>query len=143
MLKKGIMHRSAMAHLQGGDVLFNRWPVPSMPWPARMKVPQAVADKMFEGATVRPPLAAEDDIPDEMPTADELSLEKEMVVLFPHEHSMQLGLELINVFGADVVITSTVGSGELFKAVLQKYKFGIGVCKNAVHKKEVMSKLMG
>ena len=63
------------------------------------------------------------------------------VVPFPHEHSMQLGLELINVFAADLVITTTVGSGEIFKAVLQKHKFGIGVCRTLTHKKEVMKKL--
>ena len=144
MQKKGSMSTASPAHLQvqGGDVLnFNRWPVPSVPWQARLKVTQAVAEKMFEGADQRPPLTDEHDIPEEMPTADEVTLDKDMVVLFPHEHSMQLGLELINVFGADVVMTTTVGSGELFKAVLQKHKFGIGVCKNAVHKKEVVSKL--
>ena len=141
MQRKGCMHRATMAHLAGADAFLNRWPVPSIPWPARMKVPQAVAEKFFEGATVQTRLTDEHDIPEEMPTADELTLEKEMVVPFPHEHSMQLGLELINVFGADVVMTTTVGSGELFKAVLQKHKFGIGVCKNGVHKKEVMSKL--
>ena len=54
---------------------------------------------------------------------------------------MQLGLEVIHVFVPEVVITTTVGSGELFKAVLQKRKFGVGICKTATQKKQVMTKL--
>ena len=42
---------------------------------------------------------------------------------------------------ADVLVTTTVGSGEFLKAVLQKHKFGIGVCRTTTHKKEVMRKL--
>ena len=76
-----------------------------------------------------------------MPTADELALEKGMVVPYPHEQSMQLGLEMLNVFQADIVVTNTVGSGELFKAVLPMHKFGIGFCKTATHKKVVLDRL--
>ena len=65
------------------------------------------------------------------------------MVPYPNEHSMMLGLELINVFKVDVLVTDTVGSGEVFKAVLQKHKFGIGVCKTATQKKLVMDKLKG
>ena len=54
---------------------------------------------------------------------------------------MQLGLELINVFAADIVVTNTVGSGELMKAVLQKKKWGIGICRTATHKKVVLDGL--
>ena len=54
---------------------------------------------------------------------------------------MQLGLEVIHVFAPEMVITTTVGSGEVFKAVLQKHKFGVGICKTATQKKQVMTKL--
>ena len=54
---------------------------------------------------------------------------------------MRLGLELMHVFGTEVVITTTVGSGELFKAVLQNHKFCVGICKTATHKNLVMTKL--
>ena len=141
MQKKGSMHKAAMAHLQGGDVFFNRWPVPSIPWPQLMKVTQAVHEKMFGSENQRAPLTADDSGDDEQATADELMLEHDTVVPFPHEHSMQLGLELIHVFSIDVLITTTVGSGELFKAALQKHKFGIGVCRTAAHKSKVMEKL--
>ena len=75
-------------------------------------------------------------------TADEIELEKQdLVIPYPQEHHMQLGLELIHVFAPEVVITTTVGSGELFKAVLQKHKFGVGICKTATHKKQEMTRL--
>ena len=57
----------------------------------------------------------------EPPTAEELALEGEVLVPFPHELNKELGLELIHVFAADV--TTTVGSGALFKAALQKQKY--------------------
>ena len=60
----------------------------------------------------------------EPPTAEELALEGEVLVPFPHELNKELGLELIHVFAAEVVVTTTVGSGELFKAALQKHKYG-------------------
>ena len=141
MEKKGPMHKSTMAQLKGGDVYFNRWPVESIPWPQLMKVTPAIHDKLFPAEVDRQPLA--DDSDDEAgPTADEIQLENagEMVP-FPHEHNMQLGLELINVFGIGIVVTTTVGSGELMKAVLQKHKCGIGVCKTQTQKKLVQERL--
>ena len=63
------------------------------------------------------------------------------MIPYPHEHHMQLGLELMHVFAPEVVITTTVGSGELFKVVLQKHKFGVGICKTATHKEQVMTRL--
>ena len=106
-----------------------------------MKVEKAVHDKMFLPETSSLTLGI-DDSGDEAqpPTADELALDNNMLVPFPHEHSMQLGLELIHVFAADVLVTTTVGSGEIFKAVLQKHKFGLGICKTTTHKKQVVQK---
>ena len=52
---------------------------------------------------------AADDSGDEYggPTADECQLDAVgELVPFPHEQSMQLGLELIKVFAADVVVTN-------------------------------------
>ena len=96
---------------------------------------------MFTFDGTQTPLTTDDAALDDPPTSDELALDKDEVIPFPHEHSMPLGLELINVFQADMLITTTVGSGEYFKAVLQKHKFGIGVCRTSTHKKEVMRKL--
>jgi len=142
--KKGCMHKAPMAHLKGGDIFFNRWPVPSIRWSQLMKLPKATADKMFVERENRPVLA--DDASDgeyELATSDEIALDKDFVIPYPHEHNMQLGLELIHVFAADVVVTTTMGSGELFKAVLQKHKFGVGICKTASQKKQVMITLKG
>ena len=75
----------------------------------------------------------------EPPTAEELALEGEVLVPFPHELNKELGLELIHVFAADV--TTTVGSGELFKAVLQKEKYGVGICKTMTQKRLVLQEL--
>ena len=48
---------------------------------------------------------------------------------------------MLHVFGADVLVTTTVGSGEILKAVLQQNKFGIGICMTAAHKKLVIDNL--
>ena len=85
--------------------------------------------------------AADSDDERQPPTTDELTLENDMLVPFPHELSKELGLELINVFAADVIITTTVGSGAIFEAALQKHKFGVGICQTPMHKKQVMQKL--
>ena len=77
----------------------------------------------------------------EPPTAEELALEDDVHVPFPHELNKELGLELMHVFAAEVVVTTTVGSGELFKAVLQKHKYGVGICKTKAHKKQVLQEL--
>ena len=99
---------------------------------------------MFVERDIRAVLVDDADVGElEQPaTSDEIALEKkDLVIPYPNEHNMQLGLEVMNVFGAEVVITTTVGSGELFKAVLQKHKFGVGICKTATQKKQVMIKL--
>ena len=54
---------------------------------------------------------------------------------------MALGLELINVFGADIVVLTETGSGEFMQAVLQKHKFGVGFCSTLTQKKQAMIKL--
>ena len=96
---------------------------------------------MFNLGATHAPLSTDDAEFEEPATVDELALDNDDVVPYPHEHSMQMGLELINVFAADVLVTTTVGNGECFKAVLQKHKFGIGICRTATHKKEVIRKL--
>ena len=66
--------------------------MPSIPWAQLLKVDAAVHDKMFapevDDAGV---LGGADDSGDdaEPPTADELALESNIRVPFPHEHSMQ------------------------------------------------------
>ena len=54
---------------------------------------------------------------------------------------MQLGLELIHVFGVEVLVLTSVGSCELRQAVLQKHKYGIGFCSTQTQKKQAMTKL--
>ena len=68
-------------------------------------------------------------------------MDKDAVIPYPHEHNKEMGVEVIHVFGADVIVTTTVGSGEIFKAVLQKHKFGVGICKTVTQKKQVMMRL--
>ena len=75
------------------------------------------------------------------PTAEELALEDDVCVPFPHELNKELGLELIQVFAAEVVVTTTVGSGELLKAVLQNAKYGVGICKTMTQKRLVLQEL--
>lgn len=143
MEKKGCMHKAPMAHLKGGDIFFNRWPVPSISFSQLMQVPKKTAVNMFIERDVRAVLVDEGEEGElELATADEIALEKkDLVIPYPQEHNMQLALEVIHVFAPEVVITTTVGSGEVFKAVLQKHKFGVGICKTATQKKQVMTKL--
>ena len=133
-----------MCHLPGGKVFFNRWPVPATSWVQLLKVDTAVHDRMFPPAIADGGvLGGADESGDEAepPTMDELALDANMRVPFPHEHNMILGLELINVFDVEVLVTTTVGSGEMFKAVLQKHKYGVGICKTKEHKKQVVQRL--
>ena len=53
MEKKGCMHKAQMAHLKGGDIYCNKWPVPSIPFSQCMRVPKATADEMFIQREVR------------------------------------------------------------------------------------------
>ena len=131
-----------MMHLKDGQLYFNTWPVSAIPFAQMMKVPKATHDKMFlpdKGGHAT--LAADSDDEAQPPTTDELTLDNDMLVPFPHELSKELGLEIINVFAADVIITTTVGSGAIFEATLQKHKFGVGVCQTVTHKKQVLQKL--
>ena len=93
-----------------------------------MKVDKKVHDKMFPHKTGHC-------------RSSPLELDDGMLVPFPHELNKELGLELIHVFAAEVVVTTTVGSGELFKAALQKHKYGVGICKTMTHKKQVLQEL--
>ena len=141
MEKRGCMHKATMAHLRGGDIYFNRWPLPGIPFPQLMKVTQATADNMFTDKECQVVADGESDCENNGATSDELALDKDMAIPYPQEHHMQLGMELIHVFGADVVVLTEVGSGEMMQAVLQKHKFGVGFCSTPTQKKQVMIKL--
>ena len=134
-----------MMHLKDGNLYLNTWPISATPFAQMLKVTKACHDKLFLPATGGQATlatdAADSDDEKQPPTTDELMLENDMLVPFPHELSKDLGLEIINVFAADVVITTTVGSGAIFEAALQKHKFGVGICQTAVHKKQVIQKL--
>ena len=41
MEKKGCTHKNQMAHLKGGDVFFNKWPVPGISFSQLLQVPKA------------------------------------------------------------------------------------------------------
>ena len=135
------MHQSPMNHLKGGDTYLNKWLVPAIPFGQLMKVPQAVADKMFIEKEVTALVDGDDDVEMSGATSDELALDQDMAIPFPHEHHYQLGMELIHVFGVDVLILTSVGSGELMQAVLAKHKYGIGFCNTQTQKKQTMTKL--
>jgi len=143
MQRKGPMCRNdKMIHLKDGHLYFNTWPINAIPFAQMMKVSKATHEKMFLPTTGgQATLAADSDDEAQPPTTDELTLENDMLVPFPHELSKELGLEIINVFAADVIITTTVGSGAIFEATLQKHKFGVGICQTATHKKQVIQKL--
>jgi len=142
MQRKGQMWRNQMMHLKDGNLYFNTWPISAIPFSQMLKVTKTNHDKMFMPTTGgQATLAADSDDEMQPPTTDELTLENDMLVPFPNELSKELGLEFINVFAADVIITTTVGSGAIFEATLQKHKFGVGICQTAMHKKQVMQKL--
>ena len=56
-------------------------------------------------------------------TPDELVLDKEVVVLFPHEYEMML-----DTLECDILIAVYPGSGEMFEAVLGKHRHGVAIC---------------
>ena len=113
------MHKAPMNSLKGGDVFFNRWPVPAIPWSHLLKLPSGNHDKLFADDRDRVPIHDEE-LDVETPSVDEEALfEADQLVPFPHELHMSLGAELLHVFGADVLVTTTVGSGEVLEAVLQ------------------------
>ena len=143
MQRNGPMHKNQMMYLPGPHLHLNRWNISAISWPQMMKVDKKVHDRMFPHKTghyCRRVFGDSDD-DHEPPTAEELELEGEVLVPFPHELNKELGLELIHVFATEVVVTTTVGSGELFRAVLQKHKYGVGICKTMAHKKQVLQEL--
>ena len=143
MQRNGPMHKNQMVYLPDSHLHLNRWNISAISWPQMMKVDKKVHDRMFPHKTghyCRRVFGDSDD-DHEPPTAEELELDDGMLVPFPHELNKELGLELIHVFAAEVVVTTTVGSGELFKAVLQKEKYGVGICKTMTHKKQVLQEM--
>ena len=142
MQRNGPMHKNQMVYLPDSHLHLNRWNISAISWPQMMKVDKKVHDKMFPPETgPRVCFVDDSDEDNDEPTAEELALEDDVHVPFPHELNKELGLELIHVFAAEVVVTTTVGSGELFKAALQKHKYCVGIRKTMAHKKQVVQEL--
>ena len=142
MQRNGPMYKNQMMHLPDSQLYLNRWNISAISWAHMMKVHRKVHDKMFPRETGPCGCFGGDSDDDhEPPTAEELALEDDVLVPFPHELNKELGLELIHVFAAEVVVTTTVGSGELFKAVLQKQKYGLGICKTMTHNSQVWQEM--
>ena len=148
MQRNGPMHKNHMLHLPDSHLHLNRWNISSIPLPQMMKVDKKVHDKMLihdkmfpEETDPRVCFVGDSDEDNDEPTAEELALEDDVYVPFPHELNKELGRELIHVFAAEVVVTTTVGSGELLKAVLQNAKYGLGICKTMTQKRQVVQEL--
>ena len=104
-----------------------------------MKTPYDTIDKLWGTTSTR--AEVEDVTEEEMPcSADELSLMNE-VVPHPHEHHMQLGAELADVFETAILFLVHPGSGEMIKAALKQHKFALAICRTAAHKTLIMNNL--
>ena len=73
--------------------------------------------------------------------ADESSLKDDEAVPFPHETHMNLGVELMNVFDAEVLYSMKPGSGQMLKGVIQKNLWAVAICKSQEHKSVILSQL--
>ena len=74
-------------------------------------------------------------------TAAEASLSENDVVPFPHEHHMDLGLELMNVFDAEIAFLLHPGTGQMAKAILMKNLHAVCVCRNKYHRDMLIQNL--
>jgi len=94
-----------------------------------------------KGLADRAQLVEDADVPLLDMTADEVSLSENDVVPFPHEHHMDLGLELMNVFDAEIAFFLYPGTGQMAKAILMKNQHAVCVCRNKYHRDMLMQNL--
>ena len=66
---------------------------------------------------------------------------KDEVVPYPHELSMQLTQELIRVFDVECMVLFTVGSGMALKACIERNIRAVGICDTKEHRQFVMQNL--
>ena len=88
----------------------------------------------YNGLVERAQLVEDADVPMLDMTAAEVSLSDNDVVPFPHEHHMDLGLELMNVFDAEIGFFLHPGTGQMAKAILVKNLKGVCARRNKYHR---------
>ena len=88
----------------------------------------------YKGSSGRAQFCADEDMPQFEMTSDEVALCEKDVIPFPHEHHMDLGVEKMNVFDAEIAFFLYPGTGQMAKAILIKNLKGVCVCRNKYHR---------
>ena len=132
--------RKKMRHLPGGDTGINKWPMRLRKLQEMKMCTQDEHDEIFNHD---PPLESGDDQPGGASIDDLIDAKK--VVAFPREHTSHLTRQMMDHeggLGADVLIAVHPGSGESLKAILYEGGMrGIGIARNAAHKRFIMDNL--
>ena len=115
-----------------GDAAFNVWPAPMIPIASMPKVTTKVHDDIFQmdsavdsGEDDGAGSAAVHDLGDD-------------AIPFPREYSEKLAREMIFVWGIDVGVIFTPGTGKSLLAFIMENKRAVGIVKNKAHKDLVM-----
>jgi hypothetical protein len=105
-----------MKFLENGSIVYNKWPVPAIPFEQLPRSSKEVYDKISPAVDQQDAMKLDDEFEVEA-LPDELELGS-LVIPFPREMSHKLSQELINVFQVDILIDLFPGSGEKMKAIL-------------------------
>ena len=132
----GLHGRKKMKYLAGGDTYFNNWPVPATPMANMAKCTEGQHQDIF-----RDDVVVDSGEEDGTMGADAQSL-GDRVIPFPREHAAHLTQEMIHIWGIDLVIDLSPGSGQTQLAVILENIRGVCVAKNLAHKVFIMDTLM-
>ena len=139
--RRGVMARNPMAHLEGGNTVFNKWPVHALQIENMRKVSlEKYRQIVGEGAANTPLEMDMDEALDATP--HELSLGDDEVIAFPKEIAYEFAREVINVFAIDTFVALHGASGESMKAVLLSNTRGICIALNQHHKAFILANLI-
>ena len=132
----GLNSRKRMKYLTGGDTYINNWPTPALAVTQMAKCPAKTHDDIFKDE-----MAIESGDEDNTAGAQASTLTNDTVIPFPREHPPCLTQEMIHVFGADLLVDLTPGSGQSpMAAILENIK-AVVICKNTAHKTFVLETL--
>ena len=132
----GLNSRKRMKYLTGGDTYINNWPTPALAVTQMAKCPAKTHDDIFKDE-----MAIESGDEDNTAGAQASTLTNDTVIPFPREHPPCLTQEMIHVFGADLLVDLTPGSGQSPMAAFLENIKAVVICKNTAHKTFVLETL--
>jgi hypothetical protein len=138
--ERKVLNVSPMKFLENGSIVYNKWPVPAIPFEQLLRSSKEVYEKMSPVGAEQDAMKLEDEFEVEA-LPDELELGA-LVIPFPREMSHKLSQELINVFQIDILIDLFPGSGEKMKAILLSNVRGVCCCRTQAHKKFIVENLL-